>query len=105
MQCGHGHWIHLQCEGYTTAQAWKVLREKQEFQCNCKKARVQKWLEETNKQQQRCRQEKTTTKRVKEVKEQQEDKNIAPREEEADFVHQPGRDRRGRRRAADLGRV
>ena len=47
-----------------------------------------------------CREEKTTAKRVKEVKEQQKDKNIAPREEEVDFVHHPGR-----RRAADAGRV
>ena len=93
MQCGHGHWIHLQCAGYTAAQAWKVLREKLEFQCKCKKARVQKWLEETHKQRQQCRQEKTTAKRVKEVREQQKDKNIAPKEEEADFVHHPGRDR------------
>ena len=60
----------------------------------CKKARVQNWLEEIDKQQQ-CRLEKTTTKRVKEVKEQEKDKNISPREEEADFVHHPGRDRRG----------
>ena len=72
-----------------------MLREKRDFQCKCKKAQVQKWLEETDKQQQRCRQEKTTAKRVKEVKEQQKDKNIAPGEEEADFVHQPGRDCRG----------
>ena len=65
------------------------------FQFKCKKARVQKWLEETDKQRQRCRQEKTTAKRVKEGKEQQKDKNIAPREEEADFIHHPGRDRGG----------
>ena len=94
VKCGHGHWIHLQCAGYTAAQAWKVLREKREFRCKCKKARVQKWLEETNKQRQKCRQEKTTAKRVTEVKEQQKDKNIAPGEEEEDFVHHPGRDRK-----------
>ena len=90
VQCGHGQSIHLQCVGYTTAQAWKVLRGKQDFQCKCKKARVQKWLEETYKQRQRCWREKTTTKQVKEVKEQQKDKNIAPREKEADFVHHQG---------------
>ena len=98
VQCGHEHRIHLQCAGYIAAQALKVLREKLEFQCKCKEARVQKWLEEMGKQQQRCRHEKTTTKRVKEVKEQQKDKNIAPREEEADCVHHPGWDRRGRAR-------
>ena len=48
-RAGKGHWNHLQCAGYTAAQTWKVLREKQEFQCKCKKARVQKWLEETDK--------------------------------------------------------
>ena len=35
-------------------------------------------------------------KRVKEVKDQQKDKNNAPKEEEADFVHHVGRDHRGR---------
>ena len=75
-------------------QASKVLREKRELQCKYKKARMLKWLEETDEQRQRCRQERTTTKRVKEVKEQQKDKNIAPGEEEADFVHHVGRDRR-----------
>ena len=49
---------------------------------SAKKTRVQKWLEETNKQRQRCQREKTTAKQVTEVKEPQKDKNIAPGEEE-----------------------
>ena len=40
VQFGQGHWVHLQCAGYTTAWALKVLREKREFQCKCKKAQV-----------------------------------------------------------------
>ena len=53
---------------------------------------MQKWLEGTGKQQQQCWQEKTTTKRVNEVKEQERDKNTAPSEEDVNFVHHPVRD-------------
>ena len=75
-----------------------MLIEKRQFQSKYKKAGVQKCLEEIDKQRQQSRQEKTITKQVKEVKEEEEDTNTAPREEEAVFVRHLVCDRKDRAR-------
>ena len=69
-----------------------MLREKKEFQCKCKNARVQKWLEETDNERLRRRQVKATAEHGKGVKEQQRDKNTTARDDEVDYFDHPFRD-------------